>query len=186
MFVDRWLCFSEFCLVKEHGLYGIPTLSSALQGNELFPESSSVFNIGDMFWRTCLKISPSIWLYLTSLRSSAMGRTFKCSQNMFCKEATRRRNDVPKNKSLTHHSAFVVVCSRQMKTSNPQTQVWPTSYGLTWEVSFRSAYTDLLRALRVCSGDWWWPRADRVAGVLLLVTLPSFLLTCFNPVLPSL
>lgn len=106
---------------------GIPTPSSAPpQGNELFPESSSIFNMGDIFWRTCLEVSPSIWLCLTSLRSSAMGRTVKCFQNMFWKEATRRRNNWPK-RSPSPTVALLLFALMKWKPQTHQLKCGPHS-----------------------------------------------------------
>lgn len=117
-------------------IHGIPTLSSTLQGNKLFSESSSVFNMGDIFWRTRLEVSPSIWLCLTSLRSSAMGKAVKCFQNMFWEEATRKRNNLPK---ISHSSTAGLLLLFARKKWKPQTlkpkggphfMAWPEDFHL--------------------------------------------------------
>ena len=44
------------------------------------------------------------------------------------KRSHQKEKKIAKNKLLTHHSAFIVVCYKQLKTPNPQTQVCTTWY----------------------------------------------------------
>ena len=150
--VERGFCFSEFCLVRGHGDIWDSHTPSAPQGNELFPESFSVFNMGDIFWSTCLEVHPSIWLCLTSLRSKAMGKTVKCFQNIFWKEATRRRNNLPK---ISHLPIAALLLLFALKKRKPQTlklkcgpdfMIWPKEFHL-------EGHTQLFRALWAHSGD---------------------------------
>lgn len=92
--------------------------------------------MGDTFWHTCLEVSLSIWLCLTSLRSSAVGRTAQCFQNMFWREATRRRNSLPKiSPSPTALLLFLFVqkeCKPQTlkPKCGPDFMAWPEEFHL--------------------------------------------------------
>lgn len=156
-------------------IYGIPTPSSAPQGNELFPESSRIFNMGDIFWHTCLEVSPSIWHCLTSLRSSAMGRTVKCFQNMFWKEATRRRNNLPKISPSPTEALLLLFAPMKWKPQTlklkrvPHFMAWPEEFhleGRTQGYLGLSGFTMETKAATGMMVVGW------VAGDLVHISLP--------------
>lgn len=76
------------------------------QGNELFPECSSVLHVGGVFQCSCLEVTSSVWVCLTSQRSNAMGRAVKYFPNKHWKKSTKRKNNLPQKS----HSCTEVHC----------------------------------------------------------------------------
>lgn len=141
-------------------------------------------SIGGIFWCTCLDVSPSIWLCLTSLRSSAMGKTVKCFQNMFWKEATKRRNSLPKISHLPIPvlSSLFVLNNWKLQTLKPKCgphlMAWHEEFHLEGQTQSNEGSQGLrwrqMMAKGVMVAGW-------VIGILVLITPFSFRFSCPNP-----
>lgn len=160
------------CLVQELGDIQDSHTLQCPQGNEPFPECSSVFHLGGVFQCTCLEVSPSVWVCLTPQRSSALGRAVKYFPNKLWRKAARRRNGLPRRT----HSCPGVHCSKEKKTSNLQIQVWPR---ISWGVH--------LDMCRVTKGTWQNPHGGEMVAQRMRAagwvseTLDLFLTCLFHP-----
>lgn len=110
------------CLVQGLGDIQDSHTLQCPQGNELFPECSSVLHVGGVFQCTCLEVTSSVWVCLTSQRSNAMGRAVKYFPNKHWKNPPEGKMIRPKE--VTPAPKYIAIRSKEKKTSNFRIQVW--------------------------------------------------------------
>lgn len=71
--VERGFCFSEFCLVEDMEIYGIPT--PPVPPKEMSYSQKASASIWEIyFWSTCLEVHPSIWLVFNFPEKQGYGK----------------------------------------------------------------------------------------------------------------
>lgn len=153
-----------------HARFPHPPVSPRKWVPSLLPECSSVLHMGGAFRCTCLEVTPSVWVCLTSQRSSAMGRAVKYFPSKLWKEKLPGGKSVHLRKLFLHWPALLFALK---ETPNLWIQVWPIFYSLFtykvhsdmlqnyWGHPAVSTWTcvELLRAPgRVHHEERWWPR----------------------------
>jgi hypothetical protein len=145
-----------------HARFPHPPVSPRKWVPSLLPECSSVLHMGGAFRCTCLEVTPSVWVCLTSQRSSAMGRVVKYFPSKLWKEKLPGGKNGPPEEVIPALTCIALCSKGNSKPLNPS--VAHILQPVHLQGSFRHV-AELLRAsssvyldmCRITKGTWQSP-----------------------------